>query len=56
MTEIVINGAALHRVRLLLEPEVTGSVAHLSYPSERLRAIQDGDDLDFFFDIGPHGS
>ncbi len=46
MTEIAINGTALHRVQLLLEPEVSGSVVHLSYPSERLRAVQDGDELE----------
>ena len=46
MTEIVINGTPLHRVQLLLDPEVEGSLAHLSYPSDRLRAVQDGDDLE----------
>ncbi len=46
MTEIVINGTPLHRVQMLLESEVAGSVVHLSYPSERLRVAQDGDELE----------
>ena len=45
MTKIAINGSPLHRVQLLLEPELPGSMVHLSYPSERLHAVLDGDEL-----------
>ncbi len=46
MAKIVINGTSLHRVQMLLEPELKGVVSNLSYPSDGLRAVHDCDDLE----------
>lgn len=46
MAGIIINGTPLHRVQMLLEPEMPGVASRLSYPSDWLRAVGDGDDLE----------
>ena len=46
MAEIDINGTSLHRVRLLLEPEMPGVVPRLSYPPDRFSIADDGDVLE----------